>query len=123
MAGYVDLYLIAIPKRNLAPYRRLARAFANLIIEHGATECREFLGDDLFPKECVSFTSQIKLAKNEVLVSSPVGFKSRKHRDKVLKSAFNDPRMKNMMTQKPLFDMKKMVYGGCATFVEGRTKP
>lgn len=122
MAGYVDLYLLPVPKKNLTAYRKLANVFGRVIFDHGATEYREFLGDDLFPKGCVSFTKRIRLAPGEVLISSVVGFKSRKHRDKVLKKSFKDPRMQKLMTCDQLFDMKKMVYGGFKTFVEGRSK-
>lgn len=30
----------------------------------------------------------------------------------------NDPRMKALMTEKPLFDMKRMLYGGFSTIVK-----
>lgn len=122
MAGYIDLYLLPIPKKNLTAYRKLAKIFGKVIIDHGATEYREFLGDDLFPKGGVSFTKKVKLAPGEVLISSVVGFKSRKHRDQVLQQSFHDPRMQKMMNCEALFDLKKMVYGGFVTFVEGRIK-
>lgn len=119
MAGYVDVYLIAVPKRNLTAYRKMARAYAKMALEYGATECREFVGDDLFPKHCISLTKAVKIGPGEVLISSVVGFKSRKHRDKVIKQLLKDPRMDKMMGMKPIFNMKTMMYGGFKTFVEG----
>jgi uncharacterized protein YbaA (DUF1428 family) len=119
MKGYVDLYLLPVPKRNIPAYRRQARAFGRIIREYGALDYREFLGDDLFPRGMVSFTKKVKLLPGEVLTAAIAGFRSRSHRDQVLKKMFNDPRMAAMMNKKPLFDMKKMMYGGFTTFVQG----
>lgn len=117
MKGYVDLYLLPLPKKNIPAYRRQAQGFGRMVREYGALDYREFLGDDLFPKGLVSFTRKVKLGRGEVLTAAIVGFRSRLHRDKVMKKMFNDPRMAELMAGKPLFDMKKMVYGGFATFV------
>ena len=117
MKGYVDLYLLPLPKKNIAAYRRMAQKFGRIAREHGALDYREFLGDDLFPKGLVSFTRQVKLGSGEILTAAIVGYRSRAHRDQVIKKIFSDSRLAAMMKTKPLFDMKKMVYGGFATFV------
>ena len=118
MAGYVDLYLLPVPKKNIRAYRRLAVKFGRIAREYGALDYREFLGDDLFPEGMGSFTRQVKLGPGEVLTAAIVGFRSRAHRDRSIKKMFKDPRLAAMMKEKPLFDMKKMVYGGFATFVD-----
>ncbi len=118
MAGYVDLYLLPVPKKNLTAYKRLARRFGEIIGDHGAVAYREFVGEDLKPKGLPSFLSIVKIKPGEALLTSVVEFKSRKHRDQVLKRSFEDPRMQKMMcNDKPLFDMKRMHYGGFETFV------
>ena len=117
MKGYVDLYLMPLPKKNIPAYRRMAVKFGRIAREYGALDYREFLGDDLFPKGLISFTRQVKLGQGEALAAAIVGFRSRAHRDQVIKKLFNDPRLAAMMKEKPLFDMEKMVYGGFATFV------
>ncbi len=118
MKGYIDLYLLAIPKKNLAAYRKIARIFGNVMRDHGALEYREFLGVDLKSSPCLGFPDIYKPKKGEVLISSAVEFNSRKHRDKVNMAAINDPRMQKVMKNKPLFDVKRMVSGGFATFVK-----
>ena len=120
MKGYVDLFLLPLPKRNLAAYRRIARRFGEIIRDHGALEYREWIGDDLKVKGMTGFPSKIKLKPGEVLISSVVEFRSRKHRDQVNKRAMNDPRMKPLMNMKPLLDMKRMLYGGFSTIVKMR---
>ena len=75
------------------PYRRQEQVFGRIIREYGALDYREFIGDDLFPKGMVSFTKRVKLLPGEVLIAAIAGFRSRAHRDQVLKKMFNDQRM------------------------------
>ena len=44
---YVDGFLLAVPKRKLPTYRRIAQRAGRLWREHGALEYRECTGDDL----------------------------------------------------------------------------
>ena len=120
MKGYADLFLLPLPKKNLAAYRRIAQRFGKIIEDHGALEYREWVGDDLKTKFGVAFPSKIKLKPGEVLISSVVEFRSKSHRNQVNKRAMNDPRMKALMAEKPLFDMKRMLYGGFSTIVKMR---
>lgn len=114
--GYVDLYLLPLPKKNLAKYRSQAMHFGKMARKYGALEYREFLGEDLSTKWAASFASAVKLGREEILVASVVGYKSRSHRDKVLKAIYADPHMKE--EEKRLFDIKKMYYGGFETFLD-----
>jgi len=118
MKGYVDLFLLPVPKRNLSKYRRLAQRFGEIIRDHGALEYREWLGDDLHVKGMVAFPSKIKLKPGEVLISSAVEFRSKSHRNQVNKAMMNDLRTKRLMEEKPVFDMKRMLYGGFSTIVK-----
>jgi uncharacterized protein YbaA (DUF1428 family) len=118
MKGYVDLFLLPVPKKNIPAYRKIAQKFGEIVKDHGALEYREWVGDDLDHKGMTDFPSKIRLKPGEVLVSSVVEFKSKAHRDQVNKRIMNDQRMKEMMNMNPLFDMKRMMYGGFATIVE-----
>ena len=118
---YADLYLLPLPKKNLAKYKKVASTFGKMCREYGALGYREFVGDDLFPKGVISFTKKTSLKPGEVLVAAVVDFKSRSHRDAVLKKMFKDPRMDKMVKQSeadPLTDMEKMVYGGFKAIVD-----
>jgi len=118
MEGYVDLFLLPIPKKNLAAYRRIAQRFGKIIEDHGALEYRELLCDELHVKGMAAFARKIKLKPGEVLLSSVVEFRSKSHRNQVNKKAMNDPRMKQLMSEPMLFDMKRMLYGGFSTIVK-----
>ena len=120
MVGYIDLFLLPVPKKNLTAYKKIATAFSKIIKEYGALSYHEFAGDDLYTGSATSFMHNIKVKKDEVLVSAVVEYRSRKHRDQVNKKLMSDPRVKNyaeQMKKKPLHDPKRMLYGGFATIV------
>lgn len=118
MKGYVDVFLLTVPKKNLEAYKRLARRFAKVVADLGALEYREFLAEDIGSKFAKQFPLIMKLQKSEVLICSLVEYRSRKHRDQVNKAIMADPRMLKMMKEKPLFDLKRMAYGGYETMIK-----
>ena len=125
--GYVDGFVFAIAKKDLAAYRAMARLGARIWKKHGALEYYECMGDDVKPKKGMSVpggTNFIKMnnAKpSDTVWFSYITFKSKAHRDavnaKVMKDpAMNDPKYANMPM--PL-DMKRMAYGGFKVSVKG----
>lgn len=117
MSGYVDLFLLPLPKKHLARYRRQARAFGKVALELGALRYREFTGDDLVVKGMRSFGKKARIQRGEIVIAAVTEFKSRAHRDAVTKKMFTDPRLTAMMKAEPLFSAKRMAYGGFKTFV------
>jgi uncharacterized protein YbaA (DUF1428 family) len=117
--AYADGYVLPIPKKNLAAYRRMAQKAGKIWPEHGALEYRECVGDDLKPKGLPPFTQRIKLKPGETMVLSWIVFKSRAHRDSVNTKVMKDPRLAKMMDPKDMpFDMKRMMYGGFKVIVD-----
>jgi uncharacterized protein YbaA (DUF1428 family) len=49
MAGYVDFYMLPIPRRNLAAYKRLAKSWGKVMRDHGVLEYREFVASGVSP--------------------------------------------------------------------------
>jgi uncharacterized protein YbaA (DUF1428 family) len=45
MARYVDGFVLPLPRKNVAAYRRIARRAGRIWREHGALEYRECVGD------------------------------------------------------------------------------
>ena len=109
MHGYVDIYLLPVPTRNLDAYRDQATAFGQVAREHGASAYREFKADDVGE----SFAA----GEGEVMTAAVVEFDSRAHRDEVMGKVMSDPRIEEMTDQPELADMKQMRYGGFETFV------
>jgi uncharacterized protein YbaA (DUF1428 family) len=114
MARYVDGFVLPIPKRNAAAYRRIAHRAGKIWREHGALEYLECIGDDVKPGKHTSFPQSVKLKPNETVWFSWILYKSRAHRDRVNAKVMKDPRMAKMMgpnAPQP-FDGKRMIFGG-----------
>ena len=45
--GYIDGFVLPVPKRKLEAYRRMARMAGRVWRDHGAVQFRECTGDDL----------------------------------------------------------------------------
>lgn len=116
---YVDGYVLPVPKKNLAAYRRMAQKGGKVWMEHGALQFCECVGDDLKTKMAASFPHTIKLKPGETVVFSWIVFKSRAQRDRVNAKVMKDPRLATMMDMKAMpFDPKRMVYGGFKVMVD-----
>jgi uncharacterized protein YbaA (DUF1428 family) len=117
--GYVDGFVLPVPKKKLPAYRRMAQKAGQIWREHGALEFRECVGDDLNVKMGVPFPRQVKLKAGETVVFSWIRYKSRAHRDRVNAKVMSDPRLAKMMDTKAVpFDSKRMAYGGFNILVE-----
>ena len=112
MSVYVDGFVVPVPKNKVADYRRLARKFGALWIQHGALEVHECVGDDVKPGKRTSFPQAVKLKADEVVVFSWIVFKSRRHRDAVNKKVMADPLMAQVDSKSMPFDGKRMFWGG-----------
>ena len=116
---YADGFVLAVPKKNLAAYRRMSRAAGRVWKKHGAVQYVEAAGDDLNVKFGVSFKKIMKPKPGETVVFSWIVYNSRAHRDKVNAKVMSDPLLKKMMEKGPMpFDVKRMVYGGFKFIVE-----
>jgi uncharacterized protein YbaA (DUF1428 family) len=116
---YVDGFVLPVPKKNLAAYRRMAQKASKVWRDHGAIEYRECAGDDLKVKMGVPFPKQAKARPGETVVFAYIVYKSRAHRDQVNAKVMKDPRLANMCDPKNMpFDFKRMGYGGFKTIVE-----
>ena len=111
--AYVDGFVLPVPKKNLAAYRRMSTRAGKIWREHGALEYRECVADDVQPGKTTSFPQAVKLKPDEVVVFSWIVYASRAQRDRVNKKVMSDPRLASMMDPKSLpFDGKRMFWGG-----------
>jgi len=121
MKGYIDLYLLPVPKKNLTAYKKISNKFGKVMKEYGALEYREFLGDDLKMKGIVPFPDRVKLKKGEILISAVVGFSTKAQRDRINRDVQNDPRIQKMIQEameNPMAESDRMLYGGFSTLVK-----
>ena len=113
MASYVDGFVVPVPKKKIEAYRRMALKAGKIWREHGALQYRECIADDVKWGKRTSFPRSVKLKAGEVVWFSWIMYKSRTHRDRVMKKVMKDPRLADMMDPKAMpFDAKRMIYGG-----------
>jgi uncharacterized protein YbaA (DUF1428 family) len=116
--SYVDGFVLVVPKRKLAIYKKMATRAATVWKDHGALDYRECVGDDLKVKMGLSFPKLAKTKAGETVVFSYIVYKSRAHRDRVNAKVMKDKRLFEGMPKEMPFDMKRMAYGGFKTLVE-----
>jgi uncharacterized protein YbaA (DUF1428 family) len=116
---YVDGFIVAVPKKNIAAYRKMSTKCGKVWREHGALDYREWVADDVKVGKLTSFPRAVKLKPSETVVFSWITYKSRAQRDKVNAKVMADPRLKNMMDAKSMpFDAKRMIFGGFTNLVK-----
>ena len=119
MAGYVDGFVVPVPKKSVEAYRRIARKAGRVWRDHGALDYKECVGDDVKPGKLTSFPQSVKLKPGETVFFSWIVFKSRAHRDRVNAKVMKDPRLARMMDPKAMpFDARRMIYGGFEVLVD-----
>jgi uncharacterized protein YbaA (DUF1428 family) len=116
---YVDGFVLPVPKKSLAKYRRMARLAAKVWRDHGALQYLESAGDDLKIKWALPFPRGMKIKPGETVVFSFIVYKSRAHRNRVNAAAMKDPRLAKMGDPKDMpFDCKRMMAGGFKSLVD-----
>jgi uncharacterized protein YbaA (DUF1428 family) len=116
---YVDGFIVAVPKKNLQAYVRMAKKAGKVWREHGALDYREWVAEDVKVGKRTSFPRSVKLKPDETVVFSWITYKSRAHRGRVNKKMMADKRLADMMNPKTLpFDAKRMIYGGFESLVK-----
>lgn len=117
--SYVDGFVLPVPIKSMAAYRRMATKAGKVWREHGALEFIECVADDVKMGKLTSFPQSVKLKPDETVVFSWIVFESRAHRDRVNAKVMKDPRLADMMDPKSMpFDGKRMVYGGFKVMVD-----
>ena len=117
--NYVDGFILPVPTKNLAAYKKLSRTMGKVWREHGAIGYVETIADDVKPGKHTSFPQSVKLKAGETVVFSWIVFNSCAHRDRVNAKAMKDPRLASIMDPKKMpFDGKRMFYGGFKMMIE-----
>jgi uncharacterized protein YbaA (DUF1428 family) len=117
--SYVDGFVIAVPKRKVAAYTKMAEMGRRMWMKAGALEYFECIADDLKTMPGMGdFKGLARLKPGETVFFSFIVYRSKAHRDAVNKKV-----MAGMTEPPPMpFDMKRMAYGGFKTLVEGHKR-
>jgi uncharacterized protein YbaA (DUF1428 family) len=117
--SYIDGFLVPVPKKKLADYRRMAAKAGKIWREHGALEFRECIADDVKWGKRTSFPRSVKQKSGETVFFSYIVYKSRAARDRINAKVMKDKRLAKMMDPKAMpFDARRMIWGGFKTVVD-----
>lgn len=125
---YVDGYVLAVEKKKLVKYKKMAEEGRKMWIKHGALEYFECVGEDLSPDmgsyKVLTFPKMAKAKPNETVIFSFIVYKSRQHRDRVNTKVMKEMavEMEKQKDKSMPFDMKRMAYGGFKVIVEEHNK-
>jgi len=120
---YVDGFVLPIPDRNFAAYKKMAQLGAKIWLKHGALHYVECVADDVKPGKLTSFPQAVKLKKGESVWLSWIVYKSRADRDRIMKKVMAE--FEQMSPNGPAdmpFDGKRMFWGGFKPVVEAKAK-
>lgn len=112
--GYVDGFVIPIPKKDGAKYKKIAQEACAVWMRFGALDYKECIINDAKPKFVVNTFAKLAMTKaNETVWFSFIVYKSLKHRNEVNKKvmAYFDKKYAEKPMDMP-FDMKRFSYAG-----------
>ena len=112
MANYIDGFIVPVPKKNLAAYRKVAKLAGKIWMEYGALQYMECVGDDTPKGKLTSFPRSVQLKPSEVVFFSWIVYKSKADRNRIMKLVMSDKRIENLGPAMMPFDGKRMIYGG-----------
>ena len=113
---------VAVPKKNIAAYRKMSTKAGKIWREYGALDYREWVADDVKVGKLTSFPRSVKQKTGETVVFAWITYKSRAQRDKINAKVMADPRLKSGGMERDMksmpFDPKRMIYGGFKSLVK-----
>jgi uncharacterized protein YbaA (DUF1428 family) len=113
MIGYVNVFVVPVPRTNLAKYKKMMKLFAKAWVKYGAYDYYECVGDRLDRGEVTSFPKSVKLKKGEVVVFGWATFKNKAQRDRAMGKLMSDPQLAPYMDpNQMIFDGMRMYWGG-----------
>ncbi len=117
--GYVDGFVLPVPRKKLALYKKWAKTGAKVWREYGAIDYVECVADDVKRGKSTSFPQSVKLKAGEVVVFSWITYKSRAQRDRIMEKVMTDPRLSALMDENGMpFDGMRMFWGGFKPIVK-----
>ncbi|WP_244670546.1 DUF1428 domain-containing protein [Rhodoplanes elegans] len=118
LGKYVDGYVLPVPTAKLDAYRAMAREAGRVWRDHGALAFVECVAEDVKPGTHTSFPQAVKLEPDETVIFSWIVFASRAERDRINAAVMEDERIKQWHEREPVFDGKRMFWGGFDVLVE-----
>lgn len=116
--SYVDGYVLAVPTANREAYAAMATEAAVWFKRHGALSVAECWGDDVPDGVLTSLPMAVRKEPDETVVFSWIVWPDKATRDAAYPAMEADETFKAIMDRPPLFDGKRMIFGGFVPIVE-----
>ena len=117
--AYIDGFVMAVPTANKQKFLDYVREFDPIFLEFGATRVLECWGDDVPHGKQTDFYRAVEAKDDETVVFSWIAFASRAERDRINAAVMEDERMKRWHERGPMFDGKRMFWGGFDVLAAG----
>ncbi len=115
--AYVDGFLLQVPTKNIAAYKKMSAKAGEIWMKHGALDYKECAGDDYNAEGmATTFPKAMKLKPGHTIVFSWATYPSKAERNRILKNVMADPAMKMPKTMP--FDPASMLYAGFEVIVD-----
>ena len=108
---YVSGYVVPVPEGNKDAVRKMSEAWWEIAKDHGALEQVETWEADVPDGEQTDFRRAVQLEEGEKVMFSWVVWPDQATADAAEERMTADPRF-NALGETPLFDGKRMIYGG-----------
>lgn len=115
--SYIDGFVLAVRTADKTAFTQLARKTDPVFIEHGAVRVFECWGDDVPVGKLTDFRRAVQATDDETVVFSWIEWPDKATRDAGMAKVMQDPRM-NPEQFKPIFDGKRMIFGGFTPVIE-----
>ena len=112
--GYVDGFLVPVPRARKEDYRALAANMGRKFIEQGAARVMEAWADEVPDGKHTDYKGAVKAEAEEGIVFSWVEWPSREARDAAWKRFMESEQPPQDMP----FDGKRMIWGGFAPIID-----
>jgi uncharacterized protein YbaA (DUF1428 family) len=119
--SYVDGYVIALPTAGKQAFVDLARKTDAMFIEHGALRVLECWGDDVPEGKLTDFRRAVQARPDETVVFSWIEWPDKDTRDAGMAKVMADPGL-SPEPRAPIFDGKRMIFGGFTPVVDLATQ-
>jgi uncharacterized protein YbaA (DUF1428 family) len=114
--NYIEAFIFPVPRKHLKTYQAVAKKSAKAWMKYGALDYVEAVANDAPKGKVTSFPRSVKLKTGEIVVLGHVVYKSRAHRDQVMKKIMADEAMMKTWENLPV-DGMRMIFGGFKVFV------
>jgi uncharacterized protein YbaA (DUF1428 family) len=110
--AYVDFFVIPLPRGKEDEYKRDAAIFLEVMKEYGLLRYCEAVADDVPHGKQTDFHRAVAANEGETLVAAFAVWPDRETRNRAWNEGMSDPRLGKKDDHVPLFDGKRMIYGG-----------